>query len=71
MWKSLAGALVGSLTLAVVLPLAGFLLGWIELDGSLLVVCGICAIGGAILGWIRPGIFLGTILFFIEPSVFD
>jgi hypothetical protein len=71
MLKSLVGALVGSLTLAIVVPLAGLLLGWVEFDKGVLVVSGISAIGGAILGWVRPGIFLKTILFFIEPSIFD
>ena len=71
MVKSLIGALLGSLTLAVIVSLTGLLLGWLGFDKSLLVAGGISAIGGAILGWIRPAIFTNTLLFFLEPSVFD
>jgi hypothetical protein len=71
MIKSLIGALVGSLTLFVIVSVSGLLLGWPGSPEGLLVAGGIGAIGGAILGWIRPGLFIKTILFFLEPSIFD
>ena len=71
MIKSLVGALLGSLVLAVMIPLTGLLLGWLEFDKVLLAVGAISAVAGAILGWLRPGLFIKTILFFVEPTIFD
>lgn len=71
MIRSLVGALLGSLTFVVLVSLSGLLLGWFGLDPGLLLAGGVSAIAGAVLGWVRPGLFIHTLLFFIEPSLFD
>lgn len=71
MLKTIVGALVGSLTLAILIPATGLLLGWLDVDKTLLVVAGVSSVGGAVLGAIRPGLFIGSVLFFLEGDVFD
>lgn len=70
MIKSSVGALLGAVSVPVLVVGAGLLAGWLEL-GALLPVAGISAVAGAILGFLRPGWFINTLLFFLEPSVFD
>lgn len=71
MIKQLVGALLGALSFAVVLPCSALLVGWAELGDLSLAVFASCAAAGAVLGWLRPGLFIKTLLFFIEPNLFD
>jgi hypothetical protein len=71
MIKSLVGALLGALSLSLIVSVSVLLMGWLGSPASLLVVAGIAAVGGAILGWVRPRLFIRPILFFLDPSVFD
>jgi len=70
MVKSTFGAITGAATLGVLLPGAALLLEWIDL-GTLLPAVGACALAGLVLGWLKPGFFLGTVLFFLEGDLFD
>lgn len=71
MIRSTLGALLGALTIAVLVSAARLLLGWLGFDGTLLLAGGLGALAGAALGWLRPRIFLAPMRVFLEPNLFD
>ena len=71
MIKSTVGALLGFVTLIGLVLIVGLALDALAFDRSLLAVVGVSGVAGAVLGWLRPGLFIKTLLFFLEPSVFD
>ena len=71
MLKALLGALAGALLVSLAVSVTGLVLDWLEFDRTLLVVAGVSALAGAVVGFLRPKPFVGLVFFFLEPSLLD